>query len=83
MKNKYAVIYKDTIYHEGDQRSRDCPGHGYPPYTETVDKIQTFESEAALKEWILNNDNRYNRKTFTAILYQELRVSTQVQVTLG
>ena len=29
---KFAVFYADTIYHEGDQRSRDCLGHGYPAY---------------------------------------------------
>jgi hypothetical protein len=79
----YAVIYKDTIHHEGDQRSRDCPGHGYPAYSETIEKIQTFKDEAALKEWILNNTTRYNSKAFTAIKYQELKVSTEVVVDVG
>ena len=83
VENKYAVIYSDSIYHEGDERSRTNPGHGYPAWTETIEKIQTFKDEAALKEWILKNNTGYSRKTFTAIRYQELKVSTEVQVTLG
>lgn len=83
VENKYAVIYKDTIYHEGDERSRTHPGHGYPAYTETIDKIQIFKSQEELEDWILRNNTGFSRKTFTAIRYQELSVQTEVKVKLS
>lgn len=38
----YAIIIFDVkhIHHEGDERSRTNPGHGYPAYTETVNNFQ-------------------------------------------
>jgi hypothetical protein len=80
---KYAVIYKDTISHEGDQRSRDFPGHGYPAWTETIEKIQTFPTRDKLVDWIEENSTGYNRKSFTAIEYNELKVTTKTEVTLA
>lgn len=31
------IFSSRSIYHEGDERSRTNPGHGYAAYTETVD----------------------------------------------
>lgn len=31
-----------TIHHEGDERSRTHPGHGYPAYTETVHSMDVY-----------------------------------------
>ena len=53
-KNKFAVIHVEQIHHEGDERSRTAPGHGYPAYTEDVQKITTFKDEAELKLVIAN-----------------------------
>ena len=40
----YAIIVFNTrsIYHEGDERSRTNPGHGYPAYTEKVKEFEYF-----------------------------------------
>lgn len=36
-----VIIYNTTYVHvEGDERSRTCPGHGYPAHTDPYD---TFE----------------------------------------
>lgn len=79
---KFAVIYFDTIYHEGDERSRTHPGHGYEAYSEKVQKIETFETEAELKLWIEYNNSGYSRKSFKAIKYQELAVETETVIRL-
>ena len=44
-----------SIYHEGDQRSRDNPGHGYGAYTEEIRETEylLFASEADLRQWLL------------------------------
>lgn len=38
MSTHYAIMTFSTrsIHHEGDERSRTHPGHGYPEYTETI-----------------------------------------------
>ncbi len=40
----YAILVFKTssIHHEGDERSRQCPGHGYPAYTETVENTEYY-----------------------------------------
>ena len=52
----YAIIIFDErhIHHEGDERSRTNPGHGYPAHTETINDFQyiSFEhSEQGKLEW--------------------------------
>lgn len=44
------VFETHNIHHEGDQRSRDCPGHGYPAYTETIESCRTFVTGCE-EEW--------------------------------
>jgi hypothetical protein len=61
----YAAFVEETIQHEGDQRSRDCPGHGYPAYSETYTSVVKFKDEEALKCWVLANDSGYSRKNYT------------------
>jgi hypothetical protein len=51
---KYFLIqiYKDkTIYHEGDERSKSCPGHGYPAYTEHYLDVQQYVTTNR-EEWL-------------------------------
>lgn len=51
---KYLLIVFGSygIYHEGDERSRTNPGHGYPAYTETVysTNIHPFADMTLLKK---------------------------------
>lgn len=60
----FAVLIFKTrqIHHEGDERSRTHPGHGYPAHTETVHIIEyvVFSDEDEMKEWIskIENGNR-------------------------
>jgi hypothetical protein len=36
------VFGKTTVHHEGDERSRTNPGHGYPAYSETIPTTEIF-----------------------------------------
>lgn len=40
----YAVlVYKTgTVHHEGDERSRTNPGHGYPAYSEEINMFEHY-----------------------------------------
>lgn len=80
---KYAILYNEQIHHEGDERSRTNPGHGYPAYTETVEKFKSFDTEEQLLTWIMTNNKRsYNKATFKAIRYEFIDVKEEVKITL-
>jgi hypothetical protein len=50
-KAHYAIMTFDTLYHEGDERSRTNPGHGYGAYTEEVAHYNAYlDKEEWLKE---------------------------------
>lgn len=52
MGHHYAVlVYESTnVHHEGDERSRTNPGHGYPAYDETVNTFEHWVTESK-EEW--------------------------------
>ena len=40
------IVENRLVYHEGDERSRNHPGHGYPAHTEfTAQVILVFDNE--------------------------------------
>lgn len=73
---KYAVIYAKQVHHEGDERSRTNPGHGYPAYTENFETIKKFDTQEQLKTWIKNT----SESKFEVIEYQELTFQKEVVI---
>lgn len=55
----YAIIKYNThsVYHEGDERSRQHPGHGYPAHYEQVTTMvhMVFDSKEEWETYIQNN----------------------------
>ena len=74
---KYGALTTTSIHHEGDERSRTNPGHGYPAYTEQVSTFVKFKDENDMKAWI---QRRSRFETYTIIRYVELSVETEVTV---
>ena len=78
-KPHYAIIIFDNkqIHHEGDERSRTNPGHGYPAYTENVNNFKylsfdnTNEGEMEwknkLKDLYIENPKRTDIVGFKAL----------------
>lgn len=54
----YGIVTTNHIYHEGDERSRTNPGHGYPAHTESVESLTYVTGADALKEAIERMDKR-------------------------
>ena len=73
VENHFAVIESDSRYIEGDQRSRDYPGHGYPASTEQFVQYIAFKSEDAVKEYIRAAKTDYRVLKITPVI-----VSTSV-----
>lgn len=85
MTTQLAVIYERTIHHEGDERSRTHPGHGYPAYDEKVRTIENFDDEEAMRTWIKEHHERerYSHSKFTLIKYEEIPYHVSVEVKVG
>lgn len=74
-KSSYLVIVAKiiNIHHEGDERSKNYPGHGYPAYTETISgyKIYEFVDKAELEGWISRNSNlKFVIKSCTHVTFE-------------
>lgn len=77
---------KTTINHEGDERSRTHPGHGYPAYSETIHSVNQYVTtdEQAWRHTIrdLYEENR-SRKDFSALIVEVAKIETTVEVKFG
>ena len=74
-KSSYLVIIEDqtVIHHEGDELSKNYPGHGYPAYTETIDgyRIYEFTDKVELEGWISRNSNlKFVIKSCTHVTFE-------------
>lgn len=73
----FAVIIERSIHHEGDERSRTHPGHGYPAYTETVNEFKEFKDEAEFRAWVEREESRkYGREKYRPIAFKAVDVKT-------
>ena len=45
MQPHWAIVANVGTYHEGDQRSRDAPGHGYAAHTSYSLEYTPYETE--------------------------------------
>jgi hypothetical protein len=75
-KPHWALITSVSVYHEGDERSRTNPGHGYPAHTTQHDEYTPFATEAEL----LNAMNRKIYNNFQIIKAEPLEI--QVKTTI-
>ena len=80
--DKYGIIATETTHHEGDQRSRDAPGHGYPAHSTSSEVITMYENKEKWEEAIRRKSSaKYGRPDkFTAIIYRVVEVETQINI---
>lgn len=73
-----AVIVFDSIYVPGDERSRTCPGHGYPErYESTIKYIILSESE--FEDWAKGR----REETYAVVSAKKLTVTTKTTISLS
>jgi hypothetical protein len=77
----YLIITDSTVHHEGDQRSRDFPGHGYGAYSETVQRVEKFEDY----DKFVSQVEYYTRgkDKFTAYEATPFKVSSKIVIEIG
>lgn len=76
----YAIVTERTIYHEGDERSRTNPGHGYPAYTETVTDYKAFTDRESWEREIKMHEKDSYKPKYVAMYVTPARVATSVSV---
>ena len=74
----YLIIKESTIYHEGDERSRQFPGHGYPAYSETVNQVEEFDGYARFYKRVKELTER--KEQFKVFKAEPMKVTTAVEV---
>jgi len=68
MMETYAVFFKTTTRVPGDQRSRDCPGHGYPEHSVEHNEYVEFKSKDEFIAWVEKEEGRtYGKKSYRAV----------------
>lgn len=69
----WAVVNETTtqVRHEGDERSRTHPGHGYPAYTEDIHSLsyEAFPTESAALEYMATRQSIKLRPTNYRLLH--------------
>jgi hypothetical protein len=60
----YLIVEEVRVHIPGDERSRECPGHGYPASTETYKEVTVKQDKAGVLEWLKQRDRYPNYKPF-------------------
>jgi hypothetical protein len=74
----YLIITSREIYHEGDERSRQYPGHGYPAYSETVKHVEEFDGYGPFHKRVAQLTER--KEQFKVYSAEPMKVTTTVEV---
>lgn len=81
-----AIVFKtQSVYHEGDERSRTNPGHGYPAHTEIIETIEyiPFNSKQEMDQWIINVETtKYNKPKYKLIEAKPLSAIVSATVSI-
>ena len=82
-----ALVFKThCIHHEGDERSRTNPGHGYPEYTETINAVEyiPFSSQEEMEQWVIKAETaKYDKVNYRLIEARPLSAKITATVNIG
>jgi hypothetical protein len=78
----YAIIQSDSIWIPGDQRSKDCPGHGYPASSKAVVSYEAYLTKEKFLEAIkeLENPRFGSKKNYVAIKVTPIKITTSINI---
>lgn len=80
----YLIITERTIHHEGDERSRSHPGHGYPAYSEEVSVVEYIENRETFEARVMQLENgTYSRQKYKAFKADPVVVSKKIEINIG
>jgi hypothetical protein len=85
------IFDKKSVYVEGDERSRTCPGHGYPAHTDVyetfeywvVEDIDTLNKAVAYLEQEKREKTYSKPPPYAVIAVKKCAVKTEVRIEVG
>lgn len=78
-KPHWAIVEIKTIHHEGDERSRTHPGHGYPAYDESVQIYRAFETRELWEAEIKYLEGLAFRREYVAMEVFPAKIETTIK----
>lgn len=80
-KEFYAAFIEDSYHIPGDERSRTNPGHGYPAHTVKYVKVEEFQSEGDMRQWVEKQEKSvYTKSKYKIVKCIPMEVITTVTV---
>ena len=76
----WAIIEYSSVHIPGDQRSIDCPGHGYPAHNEAIVKYKAYLTEEKWLEQIEYMETEDRSTNYTALIVNPVKVNKKVSV---
>lgn len=78
----WAIMSLQCIEIPGDERSRNCPGHGYPAHTVRLFNYEVYLTEEKWKQAVSERASRHGQAgTFRAM--RVLPATLEVKVSIG
>lgn len=76
----FLIVTNVNVYVPGDERSKTNPGHGYPAYTETYQKVEEFTDLNMLQQRVAKLEDR--KEKYRVYEAKPLSVSVKVNISL-
>lgn len=79
----FVILENASVYIPGDERSRTCPGHGYPATTEYHLSMMVFSSRKTWEEEInkrITQPRLYPDNEWTAVIMKRPNIKTTVSI---
>jgi hypothetical protein len=76
------IFTSSTVHIPGDERSRTCPGHGYPAYDQTTKSYEywVIRDPEALKTAIQKLESQKRDVSYKVIRVQPVEIETKIEV---
>ena len=77
----WAVFVNKSRHIPGDERSRQCPGHGYPAHTERYTEIVEFATEDELRQWVEHEEALvFGKSSYRAVKCLPITVRSTISI---
>jgi hypothetical protein len=85
--NEHWVILTYSLIHiPGDERSRTCPGHGYPAEDKNIVNYDVYFDEKKWKDQIsyleATNATSYSKTRYSAFKAVPAKIKTSIEITI-
>lgn len=78
----WAILKFGSVTIPGDERSRTCPGHGYPEHSETTIDYEAYLTEEKWKAEIQSLETSAYKKSYVALKVNPATIKVEAKVSI-